>query len=115
MNIRWLLIEHPDSVKLKVLKPITKPIIKNYSELPEETKVQCQIIKKEIQKILPEAKIYLFGSRINGRWDENSDYDISILWLPTYKDRETIKAIDFGVKVDRWFSHSYSGKKIEIE
>lgn len=113
MNIRWLLTDHPDSVKFKARKPVTKPIVKTFDELPLETQAMCKRIKTEINKIV-EAKVFLFGSRINGRWDETSDYDIVILTLPTITQREQVKAIDFGVKVDRWFTRSFSSKMVEI-
>jgi predicted nucleotidyltransferase len=113
MNIRWLLTDHPESVKFKEQKPITKPVVNSFDELPDGTQQMCKKIKTEINKIV-DAKVFLFGSRINGRWDKESDYDIVILSLPTITQREQIKAIDFGVKVDRWFTRSFSSKMVEI-
>lgn len=36
-------------------------------------------IRSEVQKILPDAKVLLFGSRANGDASEESDWDILIL------------------------------------
>ena len=37
-------------------------------------------IVKHIQSVLPEAKIYLFGSRAKGTNKPRSDFDIAIQW-----------------------------------
>lgn len=72
-------------------------------------------IKSLVLSILPEAKLYLFGSRINGRWREDSDYDIVIMYLANYTERELIKKHDFGFKVDFRFSNGHNTRKcIEI-
>jgi predicted nucleotidyltransferase len=36
-------------------------------------------IKTAIQEILPDAKVYLFGSRARGDWHKESDWDILVL------------------------------------
>lgn len=36
-------------------------------------------IKLQIEKVLPNARIFLFGSRANGRFTEESDWDILVL------------------------------------
>ncbi len=36
-------------------------------------------IKSAIQEIIPDAKVYLFGSRARGDWNEESDWDILVL------------------------------------
>lgn len=36
-------------------------------------------IKKLVLKVLPTAEVYLFGSRANGNWSEDSDWDVLIV------------------------------------
>jgi predicted nucleotidyltransferase len=38
-----------------------------------------QLIKKEVLSVVPDAKVYLFGSRARGNFDEESDWDILII------------------------------------
>ena len=41
-------------------------------------------IKRTVQEIIPDAKIFLFGSRATGKWHEESDWDILILTKNKY-------------------------------
>ena len=36
-------------------------------------------IKAAVQEVIPDAKVYLFGSRARGDWHEESDWDILVL------------------------------------
>ncbi len=36
-------------------------------------------IKSAVQEVIPDAKVYLFGSRARGDWNEESDWDILVL------------------------------------
>ena len=36
-------------------------------------------IKTAVEEILPDAKVFLFGSRARGDWHEESDWDILVL------------------------------------
>ena len=36
-------------------------------------------IKTTVQEIIPDAKVFLFGSRARGDWHEESDWDILVL------------------------------------
>ena len=36
-------------------------------------------IKDGVQEVIPDAKVYLFGSRARGDWHEESDWDILVL------------------------------------
>jgi len=45
-----------------------------------KTKQQILVsIKSQVQQVLPDAEIVLFGSRANGLFTEESDWDILIL------------------------------------
>jgi predicted nucleotidyltransferase len=41
-----------------------------------ETKEILNEIKQTVQEIIPDAKVYLFGSRVTGKVHEESDWDI---------------------------------------
>jgi predicted nucleotidyltransferase len=41
-------------------------------------------IKKIVQQIIPDAQVFLFGSRATGKWHEESDWDILILTKNKY-------------------------------
>jgi predicted nucleotidyltransferase len=49
-----------------------------------------QEIRSEVQKILPDAKVSLFGSRVYGDASEESDWDILILTSdkPNYENQK---------------------------
>lgn len=36
-------------------------------------------IKAAVQEVVPDARVYLFGSRARGDWHEESDWDILVL------------------------------------
>lgn len=112
---RWALKDCPHVIKFKPQGEKIHPEIKYWFELSAEDAARCLMIKSAVKSILPEAKIYLFGSRINGRWTEESDYDICVLWMATPKERETLKQHNFGFRVDFRFSHSFNVSKcVEI-
>lgn len=50
--------------------------------MTEEYKIFLRI-KNKIHKVLPDAKVFLFGSRANGNVHEESDWDILILLQKT--------------------------------
>lgn len=49
-------------------------------------------IKAAVQEIVPDAKVYLFGSRARGDWHEESDWDILVLTNETV-DRKLNKKV----------------------
>jgi len=59
-------------------------------------------IKTAIQEIVPDGKVYLFGSRARGDWHEESDWDILVLTEKKYP-----KAIKWRIH-DKLFSLSVS-------
>lgn len=99
-------------VMIKKKNPLVHPVVTNFDELPIESKQICREIRISVNDILPQAEVYLFGSRINGRWTDESDFDIIVKWLPTYEERNRIKSIDFGRRVDIWFTRNGRGVRI---
>ncbi len=41
-------------------------------------------IKAAVQQVIPDGKVYLFGSRARGDWHEESDWDILVLTKEKY-------------------------------
>lgn len=112
---RWALNDSPVAVRFKKIGEKVHPEVKHWFELTQLDVVRCLMIKQVVKQLLPNAKLYLFGSRINGRWTEESDYDIVVLWMATPKERETLQGYNYGFKVDMRFAHSYNAKNaIEI-
>lgn len=58
-------------------------------------------IKSEVHKVLPDSKVLLFGSRVNGNTTDESDWDILILISekPDYKIRKLIHNKLFPISV----------------
>lgn len=105
---RWALKDSPYKVRFKKQGEKIHPEIKMYSDLSDESMQKCAQIKAVVHSVLPKAKVYLFGSRINGRWTDESDYDIIVLWMATPQERELLQSYNFGFEVDFCFSHSYN-------
>ena len=113
--MRWKVEECPYPIKFKERKPIIHPEITNFVDLPDDQKKVILGIKNFIKSLFPESKLFLFGSRINGRWDDNSDYDIVVECTCEPEKIKKIKDYDFGVKVDLHFTKKNESKNnIEI-
>lgn len=101
--MRWKLEECPYPIKFKERKPKTHPEIKNFNDLLEDQKIILLEIKNYVKSVFLESKLFLVGSRISGRWDQNSDYDIIIECDCEPEKINKIKNYDFGVKLDLIF------------
>jgi len=105
---RWALEDSPYKVQFKKVGEKIHSEVKYWFELTPLDVSRCLMIKQVVKQVLPKAKLYLFGSRINGRWTDESDYDIVVLWMATPKERETLQKYNYGFKVDMRFAHSYN-------
>lgn len=116
--IRFKYSDYKEGVVLKTKKPQTHNECYSFADLSIEQQRMCKKIKDVILELAPTARVYLFGSQMNGRWDFESDYDIivesgGVIFADTiYK----LRNYDYGVKVDLFFPQlkSSSGKKIEL-
>ena len=88
-------------------------IIKDYNDLAN--KETLTKIKDKIIQAVPFAEILLFGSRVNGNWTNESDYDIMVCNIIAECHKEMIKNIDFGVEVDLFFSPSKTENSFYIK
>lgn len=69
------------------------------------------IIADEIKKIC-RCTLYAYGSRVNGNYKANSDYDVAIMC--DEKHRRRIKANKFDFKVDLHFINKRGNNMIEL-
>ena len=114
---RYPYINNPYGYKLPDRKHIIHPIITKWNDFTEEDKNILQNIKKVITSYIEEdCKIFVYGSRIKGTWDENSDYDIAINYSPSFEIQKQLIKYDYGVKVDLSFrGDMYNKSDVEIE
>ncbi len=65
-------------------------------------------IKSVVQEEIPDAKVYLFGSRVSGKIHEESDWDILVLTEKKYpksvKELIDAKLFSFSVSIGSVFS-----------
>ena len=115
MMNRWKYVDYPDSIRFKEKREKTHPEIFLFDDLPEDQKAVLRLIKKTIQFFHPKARLFLFGSRINGRWIEESDYDVMIIADLTLCEMRKLQKINFGVKTDFKMSTTLTSlTKVEI-
>ena len=110
---RYPYIGNPFGYKLPEPKPIIHPIIKEWNDLPQNKKDDLTRIKEIIISNIGKCEIVLFGSTINGNWDQDSDYDlvINVDIMPSNEVITKIRSTDFGTKVDIFYSNSSSIEK----
>ena len=101
---RWRLIDYPDSVKFKKVNPFIYKKITDFRQMPIDQQKVFKEVKHFVCKILGETKCYAFGSRVNGNWLPESDYDILIYSNPSKEIKLIILRKDFKVKVDIRYS-----------
>ena len=101
---RWRLIDKPDSWKPHKIKEKKHKAISSFSQMAKAQKEKCVEIKEAINELVPDAKCFIFGSRIDGTWHKKSDYDVLIIGSINDEAQQQMRAIDFGVKVDLNFA-----------
>jgi predicted nucleotidyltransferase len=105
-RVRWRLIDDPRGYVLAKGREIVHPIITDWNQLPEDQKKELSIIKEYIYSKISNCELYLFGSRIKGTWNEESDYDIVIVVdeIPNKELIQELQLHNYGVDVDISFS-----------
>lgn len=112
---RWRLVDYPDSVKFKHINPFVHKKITDFRQLPIDQQKVFKEIKTFICKILGETKCYAFGSRVNGNWIEESDYDVLVYSQASKEIKLIILRKDFKVKTDiKYSSGALISNMIEI-
>lgn len=69
------------------------------------------IIADEIMNVC-KCKVYAYGSRINGNYYDNSDYDVAVICDKKYRTKLIAKQFDF--RVDLHFINAPTDNMIEI-
>lgn len=103
----WLYNQHPERhIPPYHGRPQHHAVAKTADELSKENKKVFRNIAKEIYKVFPDVKVYAFGSRVKGRWGDNSDYDVNIEGL-SKEMRATVKSLfeNSDVRIDIKFNH----------
>lgn len=97
---RWTFQEKP--VALKIINPVIHPIITNFDQFEQTQKEILYEIKQTIVGIIGDCEVSIFGSRINGNWTEESDYDL-LVYSTTVNTPKRFDKENFKVKVDIFF------------
>jgi predicted nucleotidyltransferase len=100
MNKRYPYVNNPLGFKLPEVKPVIHPIIEKWEDFTENDKIILQNIKSIIIGLAGQHNIYVYGSRVKGNWDEDSDYDIIIEKKLSYDLILDICKLEYPVKVD---------------
>ena len=100
MRQQYPYIGNPFGFKLPQPKPVIHPIITKWEQLTAKDQMILSDIKKVIVSKIGDCNLYLYGSRINGNWDENSDYDILIDKDVPFESIINLRNYDYGVKID---------------
>lgn len=114
---RWTIETFPYPYERPKYKEVIHPIPTTYDDLPEDQKVVVTHIKNIIISHMGECKMQLFGSRIKGTWNDESDYDIIVSTTPSKEIVNILRKYDYGVPVDIMFAtvkNYISNKNIEI-
>lgn len=100
MRQQYPYIGNPFGFKLPQPKLVIHPIITKWEQLtPEDQKILSDI-KKVIVSEIGDCNLYLYGSKVNGNWDENSDYDLLIDKDIPFETLVKLKNYNYGVDID---------------
>lgn len=100
MRQQYPYIGNPFGFKLPEPKPVIHPIITKWEQFTAEDQMILSSIKKVIVSKIGDCNLYLYGSKVNGNWDENSDYDLVIDKDIPFEILMDLKEYNYGVKVD---------------
>ena len=103
---RFPYINNPFGFVLPKQKPFLHKKIKNFYDFSEYSILFLLTIKKEIEGVIGNCRVLVFGSRIKGNWDENSDWDIMVYSNPItektktiLKNKMSLKKVDVSFKI----------------
>lgn len=103
-RIRHPYLNNPYGFRLPEPKPQIHPVITKWEEFSEGDKVILLGIKNIITSYLDKCKVYVFGSRIKGNWDNESDWDIAIVSdIQDFNLKNRIRNHNYYVEVDVMF------------
>ena len=107
----WKLSERPDSFIPYKGRPVHHEPAKEWKDLTLDNRNIYARIAKKVLNLFPEVTVHAFGSRIHGRWGEDSDYDVSVdlLTQEQIKEFEKVKPEIEGIRID--YKYNYPGQK----
>lgn len=86
------------------------PKVDDFKDLPEEIKEGYKTIAAEVREQFPEAKIFIYGSRKNGNFKDDSDWDI-VIQVEAEEQIEQYEKLKFTLPVDIHFRVNDEGPK----
>lgn len=81
-------------------KQYIHPVITNVDEFSEDQRLILNQIKDVICNTIGSKTIGVFGSRIDGSWREDSDYDIVVFDIQDLSIAKLLQQLEFPTKVD---------------
>jgi predicted nucleotidyltransferase len=108
---------NPYDFVLPKRKPVVHPVITKWEDFTELDKNILQKVKNTLIEKLGECRITAFGSKVNGNWDEKSDYDIIVYKDVDFETMSSILKHNWeGLAIDVMFNKpGYDSKLLEIE
>ena len=91
------------SLKIKPINPYIHPKITTFNEVPEEQKQVLLRVKRFITRNIGECQLTFHGSRVNGNWVEDSDYDIYVHKDVEQEIKTHLRKHDYGARIDLLF------------
>jgi len=92
------------------------PEIFYFTELRPQDRELLTGFADHAKKINQAATLHLFGSRIDGRWREDSDYDIMIKGVDSKEEQEKIRAYKSDARLDlRFITGEIKAHTVEIK
>lgn len=101
INKRYPYVNNPFGFKLPEQKPFIHPIIEKWEDFSDDAKKTLSELKRIIVSYVGECNVSVFGSRVKGNWDEESDWDLMV--LSDIENRELmmkVKKHPYEVEVD---------------
>ena len=109
--IKYNVINNPLGFVMRKAKPKIHPIVSCYDEFNYDQKEKLSHIKSIVISRISTCTMYVFGSQINGNWDETSDFDIVVCGKLSGDDKRYLRSFDYGFKVDIAFTESTQGNR----
>lgn len=107
-KIRHPYINNPFGFKLPEPKPVIYPIIEKWEDFSEKDKKILSEIKRIILSYIGKCEVCVFGSRIKGNWDDESDYDIMVIsTINNYNLINQVMNHKYDVEIDIVFSSKF--------
>jgi predicted nucleotidyltransferase len=112
---RYPYIGNPYGFELPKSKPVIHPTITKWEDFSEEDKIALHNVKNIIQSYIGNCRIAIFGSRIKGNWDDESDYDIRVYAVPNIEIQNKLLYYKYDIPAEIHFTSSKEKVDTEIK